>query len=83
MNVYESLVNCPPDEFEEAARKVIDDYIDTLPQERKIKAQQQQWRIEQDLRKYKDPVARMNRMVELLYSGLDDLNSILGEVTDE
>lgn len=69
VNIYESLVNCTPEEFEEKSQKIIDDFVDSLPQERKIKMQQQQWRLEMELRKYKDPVARMNRMIELLWSG--------------
>lgn len=39
-------------------------------EERLIKLQQFQWNINKELRKYKDPVARMNKMAELFWVGV-------------
>lgn len=35
-----------------------------------IKLQQFQWNINKELRKYKDPIARMNKMAELFWTGV-------------
>ena len=53
-------------------------YIDSIEDpDRRLKLEQLQWRIDADLRKYKDPVARMNRMVELFWEGVNEFNDVL------
>jgi hypothetical protein len=56
-----------PEEFEHERKRLLESYFDSLPEERQLKARQIQWQIEAELRKYKDPIARMNRMVELFW----------------
>ncbi len=60
-------------------RAVIDDFILGLPDDKQERARGLQWRIDQELRKYKDPVARMNRMVEMLWEGFFELDTALNK----
>jgi len=62
----------------ETTRQDIDDFIDSIEDEdRKLKLQQLQFRIDRELRKYKDPVAKMNKMVELFWEGVNEFNQVL------
>ncbi len=49
--------------------KVIETYISSLPEERQQRLRQLQWTIDGELRKYKDPIAKMNKMTELFWNG--------------
>lgn len=67
-----------PSEFEATARKMIDDYIDTLPsEERKRRARGVQFVIDSKLSHIKDPIARMNKMVELFWAGVSEFQNTL------
>lgn len=66
-----------PDKFQEEADKIIRDFIDSVPERHRVRLEQCQWRIDNELRKYKDPVARMNRMVELFWEGFNEFNGEL------
>ena len=71
-----------PEEFEIYTRKLIEETIDGFKSEERILAAKQlQWNIDNTLRKYKDPVARMNKMVELMWPSLISLNSELCKLT--
>ena len=71
-----------PDEFDRYCAAQIDKIIDALPEERRERARCQQWRITQDLRHYKDPIARMNKMVELFWLGVKDFQNVLNNPTE-
>ena len=64
-------------------RAIIDDFILGLPEEKQERARGLQWRIDQELRKYKNPISRMNRMVELMWESFFELNSALNRVPEE
>lgn len=52
-------------------------------QEKLIKLQQFQWSINKELRKIKNPVARMNKMAELFWVGVKKFeNACLGNFND-
>ena len=51
-------------------KQALQNFINSLPLDRKLKAQQFQWRLEAELGKYKDSVARMNKMVEIFWDGV-------------
>jgi len=73
-----------PDKAEAYHRAVIEDFIQGLPEDKQERARGLQWRIDQELRKYKDPVARMNRMCELMWASFFDLNNALhGKLSEE
>lgn len=67
-----TLFETDPPAAELKAKEIIDDYITTLEPEKQARAQAFQWRIQQDLRKFKDPIARMNRMVEMFWVGVKE-----------
>ena len=60
-------------------RKDIEDFIESVPEERREHLRRLQWRIDQELAKYKDPVQRFNKMVEMLWEGVDRLQLALTE----
>ena len=68
-----------PLEFEEYTRGVIDDWIKQHPEDKQQRLRSIQWRIDQELNKYKDPITRMNRMVELLWKGVSKFDEILNQ----
>ena len=45
----------------------IEDFINSCPPEQQERLRKFQWKLEQDLNRYKDPVARFNRMVEIFW----------------
>ena len=56
-----------PESFEKAKNEIIEEFIMAQPEEIRQRLRQQQWRIDNDLRRFKDPVARLNRMVEIFW----------------
>lgn len=44
--------------------------------EHEIKLRQFQWNINKELRRYKDPVARMNKMAELFWQGVHKFQKV-------
>lgn len=56
----------------------IREFLDSIEdEERRLELERFQWRLDQELNKIKDPVARMNRMVELLYGQLHKFQTAL------
>lgn len=83
---FEELVELAANDmpaFEAYQRAVIEDFILGLPEEKQERARGLQWRIDQELAKYRDPTARMNRMVEMMWSSFFDLHSALNGHLDE
>lgn len=70
-----------PEQYQRDMTEVIKDYIDThVPNEElRVKLHQLQWRIEGQLRGFKDPVARMNEMVKLFWQGVNDFRRTLSD----
>jgi len=63
-NLYEK----DPDAYESRRREIIQDYINNIgDKKRQDRAKQVQWVLEGELRKFKDPQARFNRMIELFW----------------
>ncbi len=64
-------------------QKLIDDFINSVEDEgKRLRLQQMQWRIDAELRKYKDPVARMNRMVEIFWEGFNEFNDYMQSISN-
>ena len=62
--------------------QALKDFMDSIEDpERKLKLEQLQWKIDGELRKYKDPVARMNRMVELFWEGFKEFQEVMNSVS--
>jgi hypothetical protein len=71
------LVQQSPQAFEARRRQLIDEAIEGMPAARRQQARQWQFQLEMTLRRYKDPVARMNKMVEILWQQLAHLQRAL------
>jgi len=72
-----TLYETDPIAAEQMATKIIDEYIDTLTPDYQQRARAYNWRIQQELRKFKDPTARMNRMVEMFWQGVKEFQTTL------
>jgi hypothetical protein len=82
----EQLYRRDPVSFEEQRRRLIQGMIDDLPEENRARAYGLQLKIDAELSRYKDPVARMNRMVELFWEGVGQFQQVLtdpGKVLQE
>ncbi len=59
-----------PEAFERCSRLLIHRTIESFPPEHRRRAYGLQFRLDAELRHYRDPVARMNRMVEIFWDGV-------------
>jgi hypothetical protein len=70
-----------PGEFEELRKTLIERTIEEFPAEHRKRAHGLQFRIESRLRKYKDPVVRMNKMVEIFWEQFGLFHDVLQNPT--
>ncbi len=68
-----------PAEFERQRKILIEEAIEEFPPEHRSRAHGLQFRIDAELRRYKDPVSRMNRMVELFWEGVLKFQKTISE----
>ena len=73
----EQLYRQDPGSFEEQRKCLIQGLIDGFPEENRARAYGLQLKIDAELCRYKDPVARMNRMVELFWEGVGQFQEVL------
>jgi hypothetical protein len=66
-----------PDLFEEQRQQLIRQTIEEFPEEYRQRAYGIQFRLEAQLRRYKDPVARMNKMVEIFWQNFYEFAEVL------
>ena len=81
-NIYEKLQGVyqkDPDEFERLSRELIRQALDDVPDEFKAQAYGIQRKIEHQLRKYKDPIARMNAMVEIFWQQFQEFQAVIND----
>ncbi len=69
------------DKFEATRKELLQTAIDSYPDEYRKRAQGIQFELDCELRKYKNPVARMNRMVELFWEKFEEFNLVINEPT--
>ena len=84
LDIYETLLKVKDDplKMEENGRKLIKDYINSLPsEERKKRAEQLQWNIDAQLHGIKDPITRMNKMVEIFWFEFSKFQVALNNLT--
>lgn len=70
-----------PEKFEEISKKIFNTFIESLPKERQKRARGIQFQIDTELSRYKDPVVRMNRMVELFWKQFANFHGVLHDPT--
>lgn len=68
-----------PAEFEELRKKLIKQTIEEFPVEHRKRAYGMQFVLESRLRKYKDPVVRMNKMVEIFWEQFGLFQDVLDD----
>lgn len=63
----DGLYKKDPQEFEKRRLQIIEQTINSFPEEYRQRAQGLQFTIDCQLRRYKDPIMRMNKMVEIFW----------------
>lgn len=79
LDAYEELVKLKdnPHAFAKRQKEIVEDAISKCPKEFQQQIRQNNWRIEQELSKFKNPTARMNKMVELFWNGVSKFEDTL------
>lgn len=75
----QGLYQLDPEEFDRLSEALILEELENMPEELKAQAYGIQRRIEQQLKKYKDPVARMNVMVEIFWKQFHEFQAVLND----
>ena len=60
-----------PVEFKKITDAMLDEFISSRPDDRQQIYRAKQWRLEQELGKIHDPVARMNKFVTIFWEGVN------------
>ncbi len=68
-----------PELFEAERKKLIQETINSFPPEYQARANGLQFKIEATLSKYKDPVARMNKMVEIFWGHFQEFQEVMND----
>jgi hypothetical protein len=72
------LYKTDPEQYRAATRQMIADYIASIPDEvSRKKCAGIQFKLDHELSKYHDPLARMNRMAEIFWQGVYQFNNAL------
>ena len=71
------LVIADPDKAEAYRIAVIEDLIEGLPEEKQNYARQFQWKLDGELRKIKNPIARMNMIGGKMWDSFLEMNNRL------
>lgn len=81
-NIYEQLQGVyqkDPEEFNRLSGDLIRRALDDVPDEFKAQAYGIQRKIEHQLNKYKDPIARMNAMVEIFWQQFQEFQDVVND----
>jgi hypothetical protein len=66
-----------PDKFDAIRDEIIASAIASFPERYQQRAQGIQFTLDCELRKYKHPIARMNRMVEIFWQKFDEFSLVV------
>lgn len=66
-----------PEQFTRYKQEIIEDFFAHIPEENQHRLRAIQWRLDRELEKYTDPVARYNKMVELFWKQVFQFQSVL------
>lgn len=75
-----NLYKTNPEAFDEYRKELLEELFNKLPKKKQKHARQLQWKIESELRKYKDPIAKMNKMVEMFWEGVYEFKDVMKAV---
>lgn len=73
----QGLYQTDPDRFEKLRSELIRQTVESFPAGHKEQAYRLQFQLDARLRKYKDPVARMNKMVEIFWHQVWQFRDVL------
>ena len=76
LEIYEELKNLSDSERKQRANEFIEEFIGSLPEHKQKVFRQKQWCIESELIKYKNPVMKMNKMIELFWEGVKEFKDV-------
>jgi hypothetical protein len=76
---FDELMKLSPDAAEEYRLAVIEDFITGLPEGSQQRMRAFQWKLEHDLKRFKDPIYRTNRMFTLMWESFERLDVVLQE----
>jgi len=79
INDLEKINYKDPDHFEKLRKELIDITIKSYPKKFQKRARGIQFQLDYELNKYKDPVNRMNRMVELFWDKFHEFNDMMND----
>jgi len=65
-----------PEEFEKYRQMVIEEFINNLPEDRQQRARGLQFRIDNEMRKIKNPLARAAKMNSMMVDSLMELQGV-------
>ncbi len=72
------LYKTDPEQFQKTTRQMIEDYITSIPDEvSRKRCAGIQFKLDHELSKYHDPIARMNKMIEIFWEGVHQLHNAL------
>lgn len=78
--IYEKLqgvYQLDPNKFEQIREELIRQALDEMPEELRARAYGMQRQIDHQLKRYRDPVARMNAMVEIFWRQVYEFQAVL------
>ena len=75
LEALEDVHEKDPHQFEALRREILNQSIDSYPERYRQRARGLQFALDCELAKYKNPVARMNRMVELFWEKFYEFQS--------
>ena len=83
LEIYEELLKLKdePERFEEKSNEIWEQFFATLEIDERRRARQFKWQLDAQLRGFKDPVARLNKMVELFWQGFASFQLALNNPT--
>ncbi len=77
----EGIYKKDPVKFEKIRKQIIRDTIDTFPKEFQQRAYGIQFSLDHELGKIKNPVVRMNRMVEIFWEKVSEFQAVVNDPT--
>lgn len=66
-----------PEAFDKLAKEAIEEFIVNSPPNKQLKLRSLQASINKELKKYKDPTARLNAMISLFWKGVSEFQESL------
>lgn len=80
---FDQMKDMSPEELATYKDRLIEEFISSVPEDKQQRLRQFQWKLDGELRKYKDPTARMNKMIELFWLGVAEFSSVMNDSAEK